>query len=94
MAELLHAAAPYVEKVTGLPLPDATVRLVDIDTAAQQYGAFVRHRFEHGIPRPGLTARERDWKNVFVGGTEWSVRVQWTTTTSLAIANCARGKAA
>ncbi|WP_217556953.1 zinc-dependent metalloprotease [Streptomyces sp. GbtcB6] len=87
MADLLHTAAPYVEKATGLVLPDVSVRLVDIGTAAREFGAFVRHRFEHGTPRPGVSARERDWENVFVQGTEWTVRMQWATTTSLTIAN-------
>ncbi|MFD3580966.1 zinc-dependent metalloprotease [Streptomyces sp. NPDC058683] len=90
MTGLLHTAAPYVEKATGLALPQVTVRLLDIVTAAQQYDAFVRHRFAHETPPAGLTARQRDGANVFAEGTEWTVRMQWATTTSLTIADSAR----
>ncbi|MEV5843718.1 zinc-dependent metalloprotease [Streptomyces sp. NPDC051985] len=90
MTDFLHTAAPHVEKATGLALPQVTVRLVDIVTAARQYAAFVRHRFEHAAAPSGITARQRDWDNVFVEGTEWTVRMQWATTTSLTIANHAR----
>ncbi|MYR61748.1 hypothetical protein GTY54_37940 [Streptomyces sp. SID625] len=44
---LVREAVPWVEKVTGLPLPRPRFELVDIDGCATAYRSFIRRQLEH-----------------------------------------------
>lgn len=57
--ELVSAAVPWVEKVTGLPLPRPRFELVDVDGLAAAYRSFVRRQMERDSAGLDLTRWER-----------------------------------
>ncbi|MEW2302130.1 zinc-dependent metalloprotease [Streptomyces sp. NPDC006655] len=57
--ELVRAAVPWVEKVTGLPLPRPRFELVDVDGLALAYRAFVRRQMERDTAGLDLTRWEQ-----------------------------------
>ncbi|MET8807931.1 zinc-dependent metalloprotease [Streptomyces sp. NPDC004546] len=56
---LVRAAVPWVEKITGLPLPRPRFELVDIDGLALAYRSFVRRQMERDTEGLDLTRWER-----------------------------------
>ncbi|MFF5304791.1 zinc-dependent metalloprotease [Streptomyces sp. NPDC013161] len=57
--ELARVVLPWVEKVTGLPLPRPRFELVDVDGLATAYRSFVRRQMERDTEGLDLTCYEQ-----------------------------------
>ncbi|KUN17607.1 hypothetical protein AQJ11_37735 [Streptomyces corchorusii] len=85
MNEILHTATPYVEKATGLTLPDLNVRLMDRGAAAKQFALFVAQRIQRDTSGIDLTSEDVQRAAVYPGQVEWVTYVRWRSTEALHI---------
>jgi hypothetical protein len=86
ITELLTQAMPWVEKVTGLLLPDVRVELVDVDGLATAFSAFVRRQVERDTEGLDLTEWERKKAAVLPLTARVAARKMWMVEESVLIA--------
>lgn len=85
--ERLQAAAPYVEKTSGLALPNIHVRLMDVPSAAGRYREFIRGTIERNTSRMQLSPVHTRWARALPIAAERSVLNMWAGCEPLHVAN-------
>jgi hypothetical protein len=86
ITQFIARAKPWVEKITGLPLPVVRIELVGVEGLASAYAAFVHRQVERDTEGLDLTESERKKAAVLPGTARMAARKRWMVEESTLIA--------